>query len=502
MPGDDVPTVLSLDLIHRLPLGILIFDRDGSLVSANQAAERLLGPVLDQGATMAVIVERLGLGCSGLTGLEPGQKVVVLAGGLLLEVEAQRMDSDARLWLIDDKSEELRLRSQLAEQASLLAHGNEAFLVVDQQGLIRYANAIFERDMRTQPGALVGQALLELQRGTSETYDATQDVATDVLRERMAGVFKAGGPLRYNAWQRRADGTEYPVEVSMRPYRMSQEPVLLTTVRDESRRLQHVQDLMAAKAMAEAANRSKSAFLAITSHELRTPLTSIIGFCDLLLLEHGGKPGDLSHSLRLISESSRSLLRIINDILDLSKIEAKTLEIRVEPVDPDRVLDLLAELWQQRASAKQLRLVRQPSVGKPRPFYSDPLRLRQVLDNLLNNAVKFTQRGSIEIGLEHNDEDLVFTVTDSGSGVPETEQHQLFQPFWQMADATTRREGGTGLGLYICRQIAMLLGGTIWLARSDGSGTSFKIRLPRNIEGQTGLHRAFSTSVFKTPPPR
>ena len=501
MPAADGPTILSLDLIHRLPLGILIFARDGVLVSANQAAERLLGHVLDQGATMAVIIERLGPGCSGLSGLEPGQKVVVLAGGLLLEVEVQRMDADAQLWLVDDKSEELRLRSQLAEQASLLAHGNEAFLVVDQQGLIRYANAIFERDMRTQTGSLVGQALLDQQRGTTDTYDSTQVLNADELRARMADVFKSGGPLRYNAWQRRADATEYPVEVSMRPYRLSQEPVLLTTVRDESRRLQHVQDLMAAKAMAEAANRSKSAFLAITSHELRTPLTSIIGFCDLLLLEHGDKPGDLSQHLKLISESSRSLLRIINDILDLSKIEAKTLEIKVEPVDPDRLLDLLNDLWQQRASMRKLKLVRHPSVGQPRPFYSDPLRLRQVLDNLLNNAVKFTQVGAVEMSLEHHAEDLVFSVTDSGSGIPEREQHHLFQPFWQMADATTRREGGTGLGLYICRQIAMLLGGTIWLARSDASGTCFKLRLPRNLEGQTGLHRAFSTSVFKTPPP-
>jgi signal transduction histidine kinase len=258
---------------------------------------------------------------------------------------------------------------------------------------------------------------------------------------------------------------------------------------------------MAAKAMAEAANRSKSAFLAITSHELRTPLTSIIGFCDLLLLEHGDEPGDLSQHLKLISESSRSLLRIINDILDLSKIEAKTLEIKVEPVDPDRVLDLLSDLWQQRASMRQLKLVRHPSVGRPRPFYSDPLRLRQVLDNLLNNAVKFTPKGTVEMSLEHHEEDLVFSVTDSGTGIPASEQHHLFQPFWQMADATTRREGGTGLGLYICRQIAMLLGGTIWLARSDATGTQFKLRLPRNLEGQTGLHRTFTTSVFKTPPP-
>jgi signal transduction histidine kinase len=192
------------------------------------------------------------------------------------------------------------------------------------------------------------------------------------------------------------------------------------------------------------------------------------------------------------------LLNIINDILDLSKIEAKTLEVHVEPVDPDHLLDLLAELWEQRAAAKKVRLVRVPSVGRPGSFYSDPLRLRQVLDNLLSNALKFTDEGCIELHLEHRADDLEFTVKDSGDGIPYLSQEQLFRPFWQLSDHHTRREGGTGLGLYICRQITQLLGGTIWLGESNEEGSAFKVRLPRNIEGQTGLHRVISDSIFRT----
>jgi PAS domain S-box-containing protein len=481
-----------LDLAQRLPLGVVIFDTGGKVVSANPAATKLFGRPFAPGLSVAQLVAELGAPCAALAELAHGKRAVVLVGGHLLDVESQLIEGRGTLWLIDDKSEELRLRSQLAEEASLLAHSNEAFLVVDPSGAIRYGNAVCERDMGYDQGLLIGQSLLALQRACGDTFEDPQELTTDELRLRLNQVIKRGTVYRYNAWQKRRNGKEYPVEVSMRPYRMSQETVLLTTIRDESRRLQHLQDLVTAKAAAEAANRAKSAFLAITSHELRTPLTSIIGFCELLQLEYEKQPGNLTGFLKLIQESSQSLLNIINDILDLSKIEAKTMEIKVEPVDPDHLLDLLTALWTPRAAAKGLSLVRKPSTGSPQPFYSDPLRLRQVLDNLVNNAVKFTDKGTIEILLDHRPDDLVFTVHDTGMGIPTSVHGQLFQPFWQYADATTRAAGGTGLGLYICRQIAQLLGGTIWLDKSGGEGTAFKIRLPRNAQGQTGLHRAIS----------
>lgn len=489
--------MLTLELIHRLPLGVLIFDAAGLLISSNQAADRLLGHTFEQGVSLAGMVAKLGIGCAGLASLAPGERQTVLSGSLLLEVKSQCLGDGTVLWLVDDKSEELRLRSQLAEQASMLAHGSEAFLVVDTQGQVRYANAVCENFQRAAPGSLIGTRITDQQRLTSETYEPDHDPGRESITGHLVAASKSDGPLRYNAFMRRGDGSEYPVEVSVRPYRMSQEQVLLVTIRDESRRLQHLQDLMEAKATAEAANRAKSAFMAITSHELRTPLTSIIGFCDLLLLEHGGKTNELAQYLHLIAESSRSLLNIINDILDLSKIEAKTLEVRVEPVDPDRLVDLLAELWQQRITAKGLTLVRRPTIGAARSFYSDPLRLRQVLDNLISNAVKFTASGTIELAMENHEGDLEFRISDNGPGISLSDQAQLFRPFWQIADHRTRKEGGTGLGLYISRQITHLLGGTIWLASSDGHGSTFALRLPRNLEGQTAVHRVITDTVLR-----
>lgn len=489
----DIPT---LDLIHRLPLGVLIFDAAGQLVSTNPCAERLLGHLFAAQTTRAALIESLGPGCVGLSSLRPGAKQLVHAGGLLLEISAQNLGDEAIMWLVVDKSEELRLRAQLAEHASLLAHSSEAFLVVGADGRVRYANAVSERLFRSKGGALIGMLLADHQRPAQEDFAPSEDPA-DQVRAKISFALAGDGAVRYNAWTQRSDGTEFPSEITMRPYRMSNELVLLTAVRDESRRLQHLQDLMEAKALAEAANRSKSAFMAITSHELRTPLASVIGFCDLLLLEHGKEEGELAQYLRLIKESSRSLLNIINDILDLSKIEAKTLEVQVEPIDPDHIVDLLAELWEQRASAKNVQIIRVPSTGRPGSFYSDPLRLRQVLDNLLSNALKFTDAGAIELHLDHHPDDIEITVRDSGPGIPPEYQSQLFRPFWQISDHHTRKEGGTGLGLYICRQITQLLGGTIKLIESSSNGCAFRVRLPRNIEGQTGMHRVISDFIFR-----
>jgi signal transduction histidine kinase len=162
-------------------------------------------------------------------------------------------------------------------------------------------------------------------------------------------------------------------------------------------------------------------------------------------------------------------------------------------MDPDHLLDLLAELWTPRAHAKKLELARLPSTGAAHPFYSDPLRLRQVLENLINNAIKFTDSGKVEMQLEHTEDFLVFTISDTGPGIAEKEHARIFQPFWQVSDATTRSAGGTGLGLYICQQIVQLLGGKVWLDHSTDAGTAFKVRLPNNVQGQTGLHRSISS---------
>jgi signal transduction histidine kinase len=190
---------------------------------------------------------------------------------------------------------------------------------------------------------------------------------------------------------------------------------------------------------------------------------------------------DASQSyLKLIAESSSSLLAIVNDIMDLAKIEARTLEIRPGAVDADHQVEICAGLWKERAQAKGLTLsIREPS-GTPARLNTDAQRLRQILENLLSNAVKFTAKGRIELGCTHLSDAVEFTVADTGPGIALDEQKRIFRAFWQVADHHTRPQGGAGLGLYICSSLAGLLGGKVVLAHSSPGGSMFTLRLPRN----------------------
>jgi PAS domain S-box-containing protein len=472
------------DLAERLPLGVVVFDGSGRLTYANQMAQRFFQGGLTLGDTCAILVHRCGDTADGLLTLKADQQLVVLVGSRLLRVECQPCPDGGRLWLVQDTSEELRLRSQLAEEASSIAYSHEAFLVVDQQGIVRYANEHAERERGYDPGQMVGLHLADIERPCNPSYEERVTLSRKEVSGRIADVINAQSVLRYAAWHRHRDGGEHPVEVSMRAHRISHETVALITARDDSRRLLHLKALTQAKAEAESANRAKSAFMAITSHELRTPLTGIIGFCELLQLDRDGIDPQTRRYLQLISDSSTSLLGIINDILDFSKLEARTLEIRPITLNIESATDLIARTWSERAKAKGLRFVRHTSKGRPVECVGDPLRLRQMLDNLLGNALKFTDKGRLELGVAYGDGAVEFTITDSGRGISPDEQKQLFQAFWQSEDHHTRAAGGTGLGLYICRNLAAMMGGEVWLENSGPTGSVFKLRLPQVATGR------------------
>lgn len=492
-------------LADLLPLGVVAFAAGGRIAGSNARARDWFGALLMQAEDRAGLAALLGPSAVDLLSLADGGRAVVVLGPRLFEFSV-RSGPGGEYWLVQDVSEELRLRAQLAEEGSLLAHVQEAFLVVDRHGVVRYANHHAERERGAEANGLVGRGLAELERLCGPTYQDPRAQTADEVRSRCDEVLRGRGSVRYHALHRRLDGGELPVEAVMRPHRLSGETVVLISARDDGRRLMHLQALIQAKDEAETSNRAKSAFLAITSHELRTPLTGIIGFCELLQMEIAAAPPAIAESclkhLRPITESSRSLLAIINDICDLAKIEARQMEVRPTSLDPERLLDITEQLWRERAQAKGLQLRRLPPAGQPMRITADGQRVRQVLDNLLSNALKFTERGRIEIGAAYTAEAVEYTIADTGCGVAEESRPRLFSAFWQAADHHTRTAGGNGLGLYICRQLAELLGGKVWLERTSSAGSVFRLRLPAVASDTRRSGRVMKSGTWSVPPPR
>ncbi|MFL5608589.1 MAG: ATP-binding protein, partial [Gemmatimonadaceae bacterium] len=233
---------------------------------------------------------------------------------------------------------------------------------------------------------------------------------------------------------------------------------------------------------AAAANRAKSEFLASMSHELRTPLNAILGYTSLLTDEITGPiiPAQREQLLR-IRASATHLLGLIDEVLSFSRLEAGREQLSVHDVDARSVLDEAAALVRPMAAAKQLPLEIDPpdETGGPLHLQSDVLKLRQILVNLLTNAVKFTDHGSVRLAARADGDDVVFSVTDTGIGIPPSHLEHVFDAFWQVEQAASRRVGGTGLGLSVTRRLARLLGGDVSVTSVPGKGSTFLVRLPR-----------------------
>jgi signal transduction histidine kinase len=311
---------------------------------------------------------------------------------------------------------------------------------------------------------------------------------------------------------RRKNGFQFPVEISLSPIRSPDAFRVIAIVRDITSRKQAEarinamhqefatelatknQQLEIRNREVERANRLKSEFLASMSHELRTPLHTIIGFADLLAEElKGPLNSDQQRFVEHIQRDSRHLLELINDILDLSKIESGRLELNLELFKAaDAIMETLASL---RPLAENKRIPIRESLNPALTIVADRLRFKEILYNLVSNAIKFTaEKGQITVECGERSDGLFCAVTDTGIGIDPAEQQAIFDKFYQLGSTTRGVREGTGLGLAITKSLVEMLGGKIWVESKPGAGSSFQFLLPR-----TGSEATFEAPLDSKP---
>ena len=316
--------------------------------------------------------------------------------------------------------------------------------------------------------------------------------APEASRQRISRLGENQRPLTQRSY-RKKDGTIFPAELSAAGYRIAGTPIRCAIIRDISERLRQERELLDAKQRAEAANRSKSSFLATMSHEIRTPLNGIMGM--LQILSDSGLSPEQSRFTELALTSSRNLLQLLSDILDLSKVEAEKLELISETFCLPELLNSVRESFAISLREKPVRLRTTIAPGVPQQLQGDPGRIRQILFNLIGNAVKFTVIGeiSVEASLlpspKSNRSRLLFTVADTGIGIPTDKVEQIFSPFTQVDGTLAREYDGAGLGLSIVNRLVKLMNGTVTIDTAEGKGTaiSFTLEVERPSSGTSEL---------------
>ncbi|MEO7600472.1 MAG: response regulator [Opitutus sp.] len=386
----------------------------------------------------------------------------------------------------------LRESQAEARKLSLVASKTDnPVLIASPSGAIEWINESFTRVMEYSLEEVVGKAPADFMHGPE-----TDPAIVARIRTAMA----KGQGISTDVVNYSKSGRKYHLRLEIQPIRDETDQLLnfIAIETDITARVETEQTLRRAKAEADDASRAKSEFLASMSHEIRTPMNGVIGMTSLLL-ETPLNPEQLDF-INTIRTSGEALLTVINDILDFSKIESGKLELEHTPFELAVCIEEALDLFALQASAKKLEMVYHISPNVPAWILGDITRLRQVIVNLVNNAVKFTPSGSIVIEVEQlspppeppDRMTLEFAVRDSGIGIPAERRDRLFKAFSQVDSSTTRKYGGTGLGLAISQRLSILMGGGIRVESTDGKGSSFIF---------TVLAEAAPTPEAPPPPP-
>ena len=369
--------------------------------------------------------------------------------------------------ITERKRAEQALRASEQRFRTFVDHAADAFFMHDERARVL--------DVNRRACETLGYTRDELIGMTPSDFDPD---FTPARREALRRQLDAGMTGIFESRHRRKDGTTFPVEVRVQPFWEGGQRCVVSLARDITERKRAEEALRQAKEAAEAANRAKDEFLANVSHEIRTPMNAILGMTELVLDTR--LTDDQRQCLSTVKSAADNLLGIINDLLDFSKIEAGKLELEPADFSLRAALGDTLRTLAMRAHKKGLELVSHVQPDVPDALVGDAGRLRQVLLNLVGNAIKFTEEGEVVVRAEVLGEptpeevSVHFAVSDTGIGIPPGKQEKVFRAFEQEDTSTTRRYGGTGLGLSIAARLVALMGGTIAVQSEPGRGSTFE----------------------------
>ncbi|HOS92809.1 MAG TPA: response regulator, partial [Armatimonadota bacterium] len=443
----------------------------------------------DLPSVQATIRDHLGPGAGGFT---TEYRLATAWGGwvwIMSRGDVVARDDDGRpirfvgthVDITERREMELALRESEERLRTIAAAAQDAVIMMDHEGRITYWNPAAERIFGWLEHEALGRELHTLV-APPETHEAYR---AGLRQFQASGTGPALGRL-LQLEARVREGRTIPVEVSISSVRMGGQWCAVGIVRDITERVEAQRRLESAlrtaqemAVAAEAASAAKSEFLANMSHEIRTPMNAVIGMTELVL--DAELTAEQREYLETVRSSGEALLDIINDVLDFSKLEAGRLSIEHTNFGLRSAVEAAVSSLAVRAHEKGLELVCRIAHDVPELLIGDPGRLRQVVVNLIGNAIKFTPQGEVEFRVEVASEDddeveLCFSVSDTGIGIAADKLERIFESFTQADGSTTRQYGGTGLGLAICRRIVELMGGHIWAESEEGKGSVFRFR--------------------------
>jgi PAS domain S-box-containing protein len=469
--------------------GILTIDMAGGIDSFNPAAERIFGydsgEVIGKNAEMLVpdryrapfkdFIDKYlkaespkdsGYRTEGIGLRKDGRRIPLEVAVNVFTIHGRQMIT----CILRDITERREIEDQLRKLSRAVDQSPAAVVITDRKGTIEYVNPRFVEMTGYATDEVLGQNPSILKSGIHD----------DVFYESFWGTILAGNPWQGEFCNRKKNGEIYWERAHVAPVRNARGEIthFVSLKEDVTESRRAAEELRTAKEAAEAASLAKSQFLATMSHEIRTPMNGVLGMTDLLL--QTTLSGEQRRFAEIAKRSGEALLNLINDILDFSRIEAGKLELEALDFDLHRTVEEAVELIGESAHRKGLELACLIDPATPSALRGDPGRLRQVILNLLGNAVKFTERGEVVVRVAPPPEEsgepsglLRFEVSDTGVGIPPQARKKIFESFIQADGSTTRQYGGTGLGLAISRQLVSAMGGEIGVESEEGKGSTF-----------------------------